>query len=744
MAVNIFAPIAVTAPHPRFQRRAHPLEPKSVYHMHSDDVGSNDGERNNKPAVHTNKFYSNLYLGNQDRGVFVPPYTVWWSREADRFGLAISQTSKQQRVYGPDVNQNPAQYYFNPIGIVSISFSAAEFDRNTQIRLSELDQFSINVDFVTQHQHQQQQQQGLLRVPIVLGTAFITGVYYNITPKFDSVVGFRAIQLARPPRIGMVKYVLELNDGMTWLLYAIVPDGQRFELSQASGSTLVATQPVYGVVVQVAKASTGSEAVYDDHAGMYATGATATGNVDTDTSVGTLRLAWSTADTGDAAQTHGLGNNAGQLLVFALTHHVSAFTSDTARRATGVSLDSHTKGVMYAYSINEFVMKEQVPMFLQFEPWSVLPHSAGHGISPATIKLIQQVAQNELEQDMNAQSNLNSMYFSGKALDKFSYIVYVVFAIIGDIDLARRGLDKLKAAFKVFSENRQQYPLVYDTVYKGIVSSGTFVTGNELEDFGNTYYNDHHFHYGYFIHAAAVIGYVDRELCGGTWARESQEFVNTLARDVGNPSQQDAYFPVSRSFDWFHGHSWAKGLFESGDGKDQESTSEDYHHAYGIKLWGQVIGDRSMEARGAMMLAIMRRSFNSYFLLANDNRVQDGRLLGNKVSGILFENKIDHTTYFSAEIECVQGIHMIPITPVSSYMRSPQYVNEEWHALLSNRARELTNSGWKGILYANVALFDAKLSFNFFADPGFKDEWLDGGASRTWYLAYAAAVGGDA
>ena len=45
--------------------------------------------------------------------------------------------------------------------------------------------------------------------------------------------------------------------------------------------------------------------------------------------------------------------------------------------------------------------------------------------------------------------------------------------------------------------------------------------------------------------------------------------VNTLVRDASNPSTNDGYFPVSRSFDWYHGHSWAKGLFDSGDGKDQ-------------------------------------------------------------------------------------------------------------------------------------------------------------------------------
>lgn len=88
------------------------------------------------------------------------------------------------------------------------------------------------------------------------------------------------------------------------------------------------------------------------------------------------------------------------------------------------------------------------------------------------------------------------------------------------------------------------------------------MTGNSGADFGNTYYNDHHFHYGYFIYCAAVIGHIDP-----TWIPANKDYVNTLVRDIANPSVQDKFFPVSRMFDWYHGHSWAHGLFETLDGK---------------------------------------------------------------------------------------------------------------------------------------------------------------------------------
>lgn len=35
-------------------------------------------------------------------------------------------------------------------------------------------------------------------------------------------------------------------------------------------------------------------------------------------------------------------------------------------------------------------------------------------------------------------------------------------------------------------------------------------------------------------------------------------------------------------------------------------------------------------------------------------------------------------------------------------------------------------------------MIDAKSSWDFFAQAGFDGSWIDGGASRTWYLAFAA------
>lgn len=86
---------------------------------------------------------------------------------------------------------------------------------------------------------------------------------------------------------------------------------------------------------------------------------------------------------------------------------------------------------------------------------------------------------------------------------------------------------------------------------------------------------------------------------------------------------------------------------------------------------------------------------------------------------------------------------MIPILPCSAYVRNRQFVAQEWNAMFAANASDPAQNvvgGWKGLLYANLAIIDAAGSLNFFNQANFDYSWIDGGASRTWYLAYAAGM----
>lgn len=81
---------------------------------------------------------------------------------------------------------------------------------------------------------------------------------------------------------------------------------------------------------------------------------------------------------------------------------------------------------------------------------------------------------------------------------------------------------------------------------------------------------------------------------------------------------------------------------------------------------------------------------------------------------------------------------MIPLLPCTPLVRSAEFVTQEWNDFFSNGRVDQIAGGWRGILYANYATIDPKGAWKFFADANFDPSWLDGGASLTWYLAYAA------
>lgn len=705
---NIFEPISIN-------------EPPSIFPRQDLKFDLPKGVSTDKP-IHTNKFYSNMILGDQTYPVYVLPYTVWWSKSLVFPGLGVSHTTADQRVGGPDPKSDPVRFFINPVGLISLAYSANEFTNSNMIlNVGDMDTFSAKATI-------NNGLGGQADFPLVRGMGFVTAKYNGqLTPKLLSQIGI--MTFAKSTNVGpnVQKYVATLFNQVAWLIYVTVPSNSDFQLSIVNGS-IVGSAKV-AVTIQVAPAPAGTENSFDQAAGMYPIKGTLSGKI-TSSSTASYSINWATEGS----------SKGGTTMMMALPHHLESFTGSMASRITPLILDSPAKGGMKGILANEFTFVEPLNKDIQFLPWSGAK-AFGNGLSYNidSLRLMAQVANKEIKQDFDSQVNLDSTYYSGKAVDKFAYLLLVISDVLKNPSVTAETLNRIKASFAIFINNKQQNPLMYDTKLKGITSTAA-QNGDTGADFGSPLYNDHHFHYGYFVHAAAVVAYIDKK-AGGTWGDKNKDWVNSIVRDVANPSGDDKFFPVFRSFDWFSGHSWAKGLFASSDGKDEESSSEDYNFAYGMKLWGRAIGDASMEARGDLMLALMKRSMRNYFYMTDTNSVEPSNFIKNKVPGITFENKLDHLTYFGDNAEYIHGIHMIPITPISSYMRSPEFCQQEWDQKLTSLVPKL-DSGWLGLLRLNQALFDPVSSYKFFAQDNFKMNWLDGGVSLTWCLAYAAGVGG--
>ena len=624
---DIFLPVALGAPPANIpQQGAHPVPRQGI--------------ENTTSPIETNKFYANFFLGTQASSTFTTPYSLAWSKgsgNAMSWGMAISHLEASQKVFGSQntaIPASPASYFINPTGIQSCILSAAELGSATVLTTDSLEAFSANVNL-----QPQAGSSSSITFPVVQGMGFVTGLYTNLQPAIQSSVFFNTIEAAGSPRSGVFKYRITLDDGTVWLLYAIPATGIDPNFNLVS-STLLQGLPSFSGSIQIAKLPANvTESFYDLAAGAYPTSGTISGYASGSTA--SYNLAW---------QKGGQYADDTSLLMFALPHHLESFDGTTSALVTQVQLQTTVKGVATAVYADAWTMLEDsLPTDMGFAPWRPENGSVST-LSSSAVAAIQSVSAAEASQNMSAQTDLNSMYYSGKALSKFAQIVYTMNTLSQQQGLAAAALVELESAFAVFTNNQQQYSLLYDTDWKGVVSSASYVTGDSGADFGNSYYNDHHFHYGYFISAAAVIGSLD-----SSWLADNMDYVNALVRDVSNPSSQDQYFPVFRSFDWYNGHSLAKGLFESGDGKDEESTSEDANFAYSLKMWGKTIGDASMEARGNLMLSVLSRSLHNYFLMQSDNVNQPSNFIGNKAPGITFENKIDHTTYFGTNLEYIEG-----------------------------------------------------------------------------------------
>lgn len=533
--------------------------------------------------------------------------------------MSVSHLEPNVLAFGPKNHKipgEPVEYYINPVGLQNMILSAEELDHSSVLTVEEPRAFSALAVLRTSPGSDQS-----ITFPVVQGMGYVTGVYSNMQPLIESGVFFRKVVSAGSPKPGIFKYKVALEDETNWMLYATPDDGQDPELKLASKSSIRGPKGFSGTI-QVAKnpASAGKsgEKFYDNSAGVYPVAGHIAGSVTGD--VGTYTLSWTKA----GKHAHGT-----PLIMFALPHHVQSFDKTTRGRVTDIRLRSTTKGNATAVIGETWSMVESnLPIDMGFAPWSPTKGSAD-SLPGEAQRAILKAAPTELSQDILEQSDLNSMYYSGKALSKFATLIYTVNQLANNAEIANGAFQNLTKAFDRFIQNEQQFPLAYDAVWKGAVSTAGY--GGDLNsDFGNTAYNDHHFHYGYFIQAAAIIGALDP-----SWLAKNKDWVNMLVRDAGNSIEDDRYFPFSRGFDWFNGHSWAKGLFESYDGKDQESTSEDTMFAYAIKMWGRTTGDASMEARGNMMLGILRRSLDSYFLMKDDNANQPANFIANRVTGIV-------------------------------------------------------------------------------------------------------------
>ncbi len=267
--------------------------------------------------------------------------------------------------------------------------------------------------------------------------------------------------------------------------------------------------------------------------------------------------------------------------------------------------------------------------------------------------------------------------------------------------------------------NGEQY-FVYDNIIRGVVGHKT--------SFGSERFNDHHFHYGYFVHAAAIIARHDE-----SFVADNGDFVNTLVSDYANINASNQDFSLVRSFDFYEGHSWAAGESLFGDGNNQESTSEAIQAYYAAYLWARTIGADALANKNLWLFNQETASARMYWLLSGEGAPTYEGYEPSAVS-LLWGGKAEWATWFSGEPEAKLGIQLIPFTPGSTYLNKISNENIKRHLAETAFPEQKLFYDLLLMYYAVADPQDAERIFRTQEAAGLLE--LDGGNSKSYLFAW--------
>lgn len=288
-----------------------------------------------------------------------------------------------------------------------------------------------------------------------------------------------------------------------------------------------------------------------------------------------------------------------------------------------------------------------------------------NGLMPMWPQLSTKEASAELEQllvgDRRRANSLfakmgNGTYWTGKALGAIGQLMNIA-EQQGDTDSARHLEKTLKKRMQQWFSGEGMSYFAHDPNIGSIL-------GYPEEYSSVSAMNDHHFHYGYWIMAAAHLARRDPK-----WASDTQwgSLVNLLVRDIATSQRKRKDFPFLRNFDVYEGHSWARGNSEFfGLGNDQESSSEAIHAWAAIAFWGEATQQPALKALGAYLYATEVSSILQYWF--NIDGTTFHRDYPKPLASMVFGGGYGYSTWWTEEPRQILGINLLPITPASTYL----------------------------------------------------------------------------
>ena len=293
-------------------------------------------------------------------------------------------------------------------------------------------------------------------------------------------------------------------------------------------------------------------------------------------------------------------------------------------------------------------------------------------------------------------------YWNGKEFGKIAEAIQIANQL-GRGEQRDHLVQLLKARMEDWFDGKSELFFYYDQTWSTLVGyPDSYGSAEQL--------NDHHFHYSYFIKAAATIATYDPE-----WvAQESYGgMIDLLIRNCACPDRDDKLFPWMRFFDPYAGHSWASGHAGFASGNNQESSSESMNFATALILYGDATDNIKIRDLGVYWHATEAEAIRQYWF-DNSREVFPDRF-GHSCVGMVWSDGGTYGTWWTANPEEIHGINFLPLNGGSLYLgRDADYVlrnhqdlvksNQSYHTGFEGDPKRFDR--WQDILYEHLAMAD--------------------------------------
>ncbi|KAF8399211.1 hypothetical protein HHK36_015076 [Tetracentron sinense] len=596
----------------------------------------------------TNSFFQNFVLKNGDQPEYIHPYLI----KSSLSSLSLSYPSRFStssfiyQIFTPDLTISATQ---NTNG-----------DVNSNHIISSFSDLSVTLDLPSN-----------LRFFLVRGSPFLTCAVTRTTPLSISTV--HAI-LSLSSNTSLTKHTIKLNNNQTWICYSSSPINLTHTISLLSSSG-------FSGVIRFAilpDSDPSYETILDRFSSCYPI----SGNAEF-TKPYCLEYKWEK-------------KGWGELLLLAHPLHLRLLS-------VGDGEVTVLENFKYKSIDGELVGVVGDSWVLKSDPVSVTWHSV-RGVDELYFPEIVLALSKDVEGLNSTPIATSSSYFYGKLIARAARMALIAEEVCFQevIPVVRKFLrDSIEPWL---NGNFNGNGFLYDPRWGGIVTKqGSLDSG---ADFGFGIYNDHHFHLGYFLYAIAVLVKIDP-----AWGRTYKPQAYALMADFMNLSRRsNSYYPRLRSFDLWKLHSWAGGLTEFADGRNQESTSEAVNAYYSAALMGLSYGDTHLVAIGSTLAAMEIKSAQTWWHVKEGDKMYEAEFnRENRAVGVLWANKRDSGLWFAPPEwkECRLGIQVLPLLPITEVLFSDiGFVRELVKWALPALGREGVGEGWKGFVYAMEGVYN--------------------------------------